>query len=190
VNDTDTVILELEEVWLPVPGYEGLYSISSIGRVRAHAKVVARRDGRTHLVQQRIMRPGISGKGYQSVGLVGPLGRRTHYVHHLVLTAFVGPMPEGQEACHGDGTPTNNHKGNLRWGTRLSNHADKKLHGTTSAGERHHGAKLTDATVLAIRKRVAQGAAPSTVGDEFGVSRQTGYRAATGKSWSHLGEVV
>lgn len=55
-------------------------------------------------------------------------------VHRLVLEAFVGPCPEGMEGCHGDGDPTNNSLGNLRWDTATSNQLDKVRHGT------HHNA--------------------------------------------------
>jgi hypothetical protein len=177
------------EIWLPVVGYEGLYSVSDLGRVRSESKMVFRRAGNNYRTKARIMRPG-TGKHapYQSVRLLDAAGvTTTRYVHHLVLAAFVGPMPAGQEGCHGDRDPTNNRKGNLRWDTRSRNHADKRDHGTSFAGERHPMAKLDEATVLAMRKRVAEGAAPTTLWKEFPeVSLMTAYRAATGRSWSHL----
>lgn len=183
----NTETIEPEE-WRHVVGYDGLYSVSSLGRVRSESRLVVRPCGNNYRTKERILRPA-TGKRlpYQSVGLTASNGvTKTAYVHHLVLTAFVGPMPPGQEACHGDGNPKNNRKDNLRWGTRVDNHADKTLHGTSVIGERHPMAKLTEETVRAMRQRVAEGAAPSAIYAEFGVSRMTAYRAATGRSWSHL----
>lgn len=68
----------------------------------------------------------LSQYGYPHVNLQG----KTRFVHHLVLEAFVGPMPEGHEGCHRDGDRTNNHLGNLYWGTRAENVRDAIEHGT------------------------------------------------------------
>ncbi len=53
-----------------------------------------------------------------------------HYVHRLVLEAFVSLCPEGMVACHNDGDTTNNNLSNLRWDTSSGNHQDKWKHGT------------------------------------------------------------
>lgn len=73
-------------------------------------------------------------------------------VHRIVLEAFVGPCPEGKEACHGDGDPTNNALDNLRWDTRKNNCWDAEKHGTSSRGERNGNAKLTIEQVEQIKK--------------------------------------
>lgn len=66
------------------------------------------------------------------------------FVHHLVLEAFVGPCPEGMEACHfPDSDPKNNSLCNLRWGTHADNEADKVVHGTAVRGEMVSVGKLT-----------------------------------------------
>jgi hypothetical protein len=114
-------------------------------------------------------------------------GKRSQtYIHHLILTTFVGPMPEGLEACHGDGDPANNSLSNLRWGTRASNAADRVEHGTATIGAQHPMARLTEQDVLALRRRHAEGASATELAAEFNVSRMTAFRAATGRSWSHL----
>lgn len=47
-----------------------------------------------------------------------------------MLTAFVGPCPDGMEGCHNDGDPHNNRLDNLRWDTRANNARDAIRHGT------------------------------------------------------------
>lgn len=51
-------------------------------------------------------------------------------VHRLVLEAFVGPCPEGQEGCHNNGDVLNCRLTNLRWDTKSSNNLDRVKHGT------------------------------------------------------------
>lgn len=111
-----------EERWLPVPGYEGRYSVSDHGRVRSEV-----RPGRK---QQIILAGGSNLFGHRQVVLSDGTSTRTFGVHRLVLAAFVGPCPEGQEVRHyPDHDPTNNHLSNLRYGTRAQNIQDMKQMG-------------------------------------------------------------
>lgn len=50
-------------------------------------------------------------------------------VHRLVLEAFVGPCPEGQQACHADDDKANNSLINLRWDSPSANAADMRRNG-------------------------------------------------------------
>ena len=187
MNATTTAEAAVLEVWLPISGYAGLYSVSSLGRVRSEPKHVIRRNGVVCPMSQKIMRPASGATGYLSLGLVNASGeRRTHYVHTLVLEHFDAPRPNGMEACHCDGDRQHNAIANLRWDTRSGNHADKNAHGTATAGERHPMRKLDDKTVLEMRARRAEGASATRLSQEFNVSRMTAFRAATGRSWSHL----
>lgn len=63
-------------------------------------------------------------------------------VHHLVLETYVGPCPEGMEACHSDGDIFNNNANNLRWDTRKANRQDSIKHGTFLSGTKHPNCKL------------------------------------------------
>lgn len=70
-----------------------------------------------------------------------------HYVHELVLLAFVGPRPDGMVCRHfPDRDTANNSVDNLSWGTQKQNMADRAVQGT--AIERTHckfGHELTGA---------------------------------------------
>src|SRR5512139_4065704 len=107
------------ERWLPVPGYEGAYEVSDRGRMRSLAG--GRRSG--GILKHRLTR------GYHHVGLYKGGKVRTHRVHRLVLTAFVGPPPDGMVALHRDDDQDNNTLANLYWGTLLQNSADLKRNG-------------------------------------------------------------
>jgi len=72
-------------------------------------------------------------------------------VHQLVLSAFVGPCPDGMQCCHNNGNRADNRLTNLRWDTPKSNSADRHKHGTVPFGARSGRAKLTEKQVLRIR---------------------------------------
>ena len=125
----------MSEEWRAIPGYEGLYEVSSEGRVRSLDRVISctRSDsagpfGRD--LQGRELKQSTDRTGRLSVNLSRNGRARKRRVHTLVAEAFVGPRPEGLEVCHGDGDPSNNRVSNLRYGTASENWADRKLHGT------------------------------------------------------------
>lgn len=130
-----------QERWLPVPGWEGLYEVSDLGRVRS----LDRPNG----LRGRVRVLSVGSHGYLDVGLCDGGVRRTRLVHRLVLEAFVGPCPEGQEACHADSDRTNNRLSNLRWDTTKANAADRVAagHARSPTGQTHckHGHEFTEA---------------------------------------------
>lgn len=100
------------EIWKPVVGHEGVYSVSNRGRVRRDA--AARKA-----VPGRILDGFPNEDGYIRVTLSGP--RRTVAVHILVAHAFIGPRPDGHEVNHKNGQKTHNAADNLEYVTHLEN---------------------------------------------------------------------
>ena len=118
------------EEWRPVVGYEKRYEVSNFGRVRTIERLVLCRNGINRLIRQQFMSPFVSKDGHLRVGLRSEDGtRRKHWVHVLVLEAFVCPRPHGLIALHKDGNPRHNTPDNLRWGTHSENAFDAVLHG-------------------------------------------------------------
>lgn len=80
------------EKWLPVPGYEGSYSVSSLGRVRSEERIVVRSDGVQQRVRERVLAPATCGRtgAFRKVQLAHRGRSRTGYVHRLVADVF-GP---------------------------------------------------------------------------------------------------
>ena len=145
------IISDNEELWLPVMGFEGLYSVSNLGRVRSEARAVQHPKGGEKHIRTRILKPSKTTHGYHDVYLCRDGSRNHGRIHKLVLEAFVGPKPSGFEACHGNGARDDNRLTNLRWDTRGANHADKIAHGTTLRGENGSNTKLTKSHVSEIR---------------------------------------
>ena len=173
------------ERWLPVVGFEGLYSVSDPGRVRSDWHVLLMRDGRHRTVNTRILRPRpISG--YPNVTLWRANVSADGPIHRLVLEAFVGRRPPGMEACHNDGDRTNNHVGNIRWDSVKANASDREKHGTQTRGETHHTSKLTQADVDEIRSLRRRGLILQEIAGRFGVCISTISQICRNQSWSHL----
>lgn len=123
----------MEEVWKDVPGYEGLYQASNIGRIKS---ITYRTE--------HILKPATHRCGYLWVILTNGKIRKTLYVHRLVCLAFIG-NPENKETVnHKDGVRNNNHVSNLEWATMAENtkHAFAYLNRTPSMrgkfGKLHH----------------------------------------------------
>lgn len=126
------------ERWLPIPGYVGIYEVSDLGRVRSVPRTVTHSDGNESTYRGKLLRPQVSkAGGYHHVQLSLNSVVKTTHVHRAVMAAFVGPLPDGLQVCHGDGDPTNNALDNLRYDTPSANQQDKVRHG------RHHNTNKT-----------------------------------------------
>jgi hypothetical protein len=137
-----------EEVWKEISGYEGYYSVSNLGRVRSHARLIQRGPNGSYLCKERILRSGLAN-GYPQVVLNKNGKSWTVRVHILVMRAFVGPCPDGHEILHKHGDKTDARLEHLRYGTRRENMADAVLHGTV-VGVNNGNAKLTAIQITEI----------------------------------------
>lgn len=123
------------EQWRPVVGWEGLYEVSDMGRVRSTDSIVDERDRwggvRSRAVKGRILSTTpVKRHGYPRLTLSRNGRRRPVKVATLVAEAFIGPRPAGMEVCHWDGDRVNSRLCNLRYDTPRANRMDSIRHGT------------------------------------------------------------
>lgn len=114
------------EIWKDIPGYEGIYQISSQGRVKSLPRLV---KGKNHRCPQgyqctrkeRVLSPAICGTGYWKVGLYKNGVMKNHNVHRMMAVAFI-PNPNGYtQVNHKDGNKMNCKLSNLEWCTPSQN---------------------------------------------------------------------
>jgi HNH endonuclease/NUMOD4 motif len=174
------------EEWRDVPGREGVYMVSSMGRVYS----VPRLDSRGLHRGGNYLTSSPNSNGYLAVTLAQSNRRQTRLVHQLVCEAFCGPRPHDGtrpgEVRHLDGNKLNNLAVNLRWGTSLENAADRERHGTETRGSRNGKARLTEDLVREARLRYAAGEMQRDIASEFGVSQTAICLAISGRNWRHV----
>lgn len=127
------------EDWRPVVRYEGLYEVSSLGRVRSLERTYLR-HGFLISVRPRLMKLSIDPRrGSRSVTLRKNLKPARIYVHRLVCEAFHGPAPDGKPyVLHWDDNPANNFPENLRWGDKRDNAQDAIRNGVDANTRKTH----------------------------------------------------
>jgi hypothetical protein len=128
----------MTEQWKEVPGWEGFYAVSDRGHVMSLARRVPGRPGVFMNRRERIQGQQINRDGYAVVSFSRHNKKTEYRVQRLVLLAFVGPCPEGMEACHNNGNRSDNRVENLRWDTRSGNTWDRIAHGTHVQARKTH----------------------------------------------------
>ena len=78
----------MAEEWKDVKGFEGIYQVSSLGRIKSF-----HRAKKFHCKEEHILNPTLVNTGYYQVTLYGNKKRRKCLVHALVAEAFL-PNPE------------------------------------------------------------------------------------------------
>jgi len=160
----------MKEIWRDVEGYEGLYMISNLGRVKKDKKIIRDRTSKW---------------GYKHIDLFNK-GRKTFRVHRLVVIAFL-PNPEGKpHTNHINCDKIDNRLDNLEWATRSENMLHAYDKGLNHTGEKHHYAKLKECEVIEIKKMLKKGRKCKEIGDLYGVSSQTIGDINRGKSWARI----
>lgn len=110
------------EVWKDVVGYEGIYEVSSKGRVKSvEGKITYTKRHGKRVWKERVLKEKNPNGRDVRVTLWSEGQHEDFLVHRLVGMAFIA-NPEGKPAInHKDGNPRNNHVDNLEWVTYEEN---------------------------------------------------------------------
>lgn len=171
----------MTEIWQPVVGYETLYQVSSLGRVR---RMLNRNGNPLHepLILQLITRQ----RGYLQVNLWKQNRHQSCRVHRVVMAAFIGPVPEGMQVNHRNGIKKDNSLENLEYVSPGDNvrHAKEVLH--ANQGIKHPAHRLSETAVRHIRTAGLAGQSRTELAREFGVSRGCIGNVLSNRNWRHV----
>ena len=117
-----------EEIWKDVKGYEGLYQVSNLGRVKSLNKKSRHSTGSFRNIKSRILKKGV-GNYYYQVSLSKDGEAKTRTIHQLVAEAFLSHKPCGYNLVvnHIDFNKLNNNVDNLEIVTHRENTNQKHL---------------------------------------------------------------
>lgn len=108
INNNRSLVDIPDEKWIQVSGYEELYSISSLGRLRAHEKV----NGKGQTLSPKILKPTDNGHGYRIFNFRKDNIPKIILIHRVVALHFVD---------NPDNKPYVNHKNGIKWDNRAIN---------------------------------------------------------------------
>ena len=166
------------EEWADVAGYEGLYQVSTFGRVKSfwHGKTAIRK-------------PWVDKRGYLYVDLYKDGNHERFGAHQLVVRTFI-PNPDNKpEVNHEDGHPLNNYVGNLSWVTSNENHKHALQNGLILNGDKCSWSKLSDEQVAYIREN-PDCLLQKDLAKKFGITRQSISEIQTGRTRKHSSGII
>lgn len=124
----NTNSMKQSEEWKPIPGFEGMYEVSTWGRVKSYLY------SKRYKTSERILSPGKNNKGYYFVTLCKDNKKKKCTIHRLVAEAFIFNPSNFPQVNHKDEHKENNCVSNLEWcdcsynnsyGTKLQRAAEK-----------------------------------------------------------------
>lgn len=125
----------MKEIFKDIEGYEGLYQVSNLGRVKSLERKVNKGHGE-RTISEKILKQMINLYGYKFVHLSTKNCVKPFLVHRLVAQAFIPNQNNLPQVNHKDENPNNNHVDNLEWcdckyninyGTRTKRSSKKQL---------------------------------------------------------------
>lgn len=148
--------IETEEIWRDVEGYEKLYEVSSLGRIRSCDKIINCKGG-TRMIKGKVLSQRRGMNGYLTIMLHKnhkPTGFSAHRLVGMAFQDICGEYVNGLEIDHKNCIRTDNRATNLRWATKKENHNNpltlqhysdahkgEKCYLYGKFGKQHHGSK-------------------------------------------------
>lgn len=168
---------QIEEVWKPITGYEGLYEVSNYGRVKSLPKLRKARQG-IRKVRERIMKLTLNKTtGYLCVNFTIYNKTNAQRVHNLVAFAFCSNPEKKSQVNHIDTNKLNNTAENLEWSTPLENTRHSLKTGCKKS------LVLSVEKVKEIKDMAKMGMTNSQIALVLGIQRKMAWRVTTNQIW-------
>lgn len=145
----------MTEIWKDIPGHEGRYQASNLGRIRSLPRMVQWKTRWGTIGNRRHAGGIISPDPHHTGYLVIKLGRadKQYRLHKLIAETWIGPCQPGMVVSHADDNKLNCRADNLEYMTNPEN--VKRAYATgrlSNKGETNGKAVLTDEMVRQIRR--------------------------------------
>jgi len=182
-------LVEIVEIWQAISGYEGLYEVSSFGRVKSLLRYVNSGYNKKRLLLEIIMKPKLNKYGYLTICLWRNSMKKIVTIHRLVACTYLINDNNYPHINHIDGNKLNNHVDNLEFCTSLHNQRHAVSLGLrdncTKYGEDCNFAKLKTEQVKYIRESYNKKTMnQKTLANKFNVSISTISMILSNKIWN------
>lgn len=126
-----------KEVWVGIKGYENMYQISNLGRVKSLERWVNHGLSEKQFVENKILKPRLYNNGYFFIVLCRDGKKKNSSIHRLVASAFIENIGNKEWVNHKNGIKIDNDVNNLEWVTSSEN----RIHAFTTGLQKPHSLK-------------------------------------------------
>jgi hypothetical protein len=160
----------INEIWIDIKNYEGIYQISNFGNVKSIMRIGKHNKGRKWQIRkERTLKNRNDGRGYYSVILYKGNTKISYRIHRLVAKAFIPNINNRPEINHKDGNKQNNNVDNLEWCTRKENTSHARQNGLYPKNARR---LFNKNTVENIKSMIKQGFLNRYIADKLNTNIQ------------------
>jgi hypothetical protein len=174
------------EIFKDIPGWEGKYQVSNIGRIKSLPRMVVACTGKVYNRKERILKQTTNEDGYKVVYLSKEGKDYTLGVHRAIALAFIANPENKPMVNHINANRADNWVDNLEWCTNAENIQHSfNLGISDNKGDKHPRRVLTMEMVRAIREELANGKTPQQVADIVGTKRRNVYAVRDRQNWNY-----
>lgn len=171
----------MKETWKSIDGYDDIYEVSNMGRVKS-----LKRKGR---VNDIIIRQSTRDDGYKMVVLRKDRKSQSFFVHRLVLSSFTGNLNPDifNQVNHINSNRADNRLSNLEWSNNSLNQKHAFKYGfQNNTGDNNPGHKISSSDVKKIKLALNCGISSQSLADIYHVSKSTIKDIRHERCWSNI----
>jgi predicted GNAT superfamily acetyltransferase len=177
----------MEEIWKNIQGYEGLYQVSNLGRIKSLEKTVTISYGTKRFQKEKILKQGKNKSGYFFVILSKDGVNKNFKVHRLVAMQFIDNHFFEKTVNHINGIKSDNNVKNLEWVSYSENmrHAYENNLINAKKNEKHYRSKIS-LDVAKIIKYQTIGEKASDIAKKMNLSKSVVHGIKSGRTWKNI----